>query len=141
MNYHSTTNIGNLDPRITFELNRDFRLHKPRLDLPLQFNEWMQWRMKNEGNLELVEWARTILSEKNGISIDAMIRVMKKFSGASTEIQRQAIITLIGNCKFVRAEIKFKQSSGLEIDFDNSLLFLNKSNENNSNDAVSACYG
>ena len=70
-----------------------------------------------------------------------MIRVMQKFSGASTKIQRQAIITLIGNCKFVRAEIKFKQCSGLKIDFDNSLLFLNKSDEKNSNEAITACYG
>ena len=69
-----------------------------------------------------------------------MIRIMQKFSGTRMEIQRQAINTLIGNCKFVRAEIKFKASTDLEIDFDNSLLFI-KSNEKNSNEAITACYG
>jgi hypothetical protein len=123
MDYRSTTNIGNLDPRITFELTRDFRLHKPKLDLPLQFKEWMQWREDNKGVLEIIEWATTILNEKDGISINSMVRIMQKFSGVSTKIQRQAIITLIGDCKFVRADIKFKSSSDLVIDFDNSLLF------------------
>lgn len=139
MDHHSTANIGNLDPRITFELSRDFRIHKPNLALPLQFNEWMRWRMKNEGTLDLVEWARTILSENYGTSINSMIRIMQKFSGASKRIQRQAILTLIGNCKFVRAEIKFKHPD-LQIDLDNSLLFI-QSHEKNSNEAITACYG
>ncbi len=130
---------GNLDSRITFELSRDFRIHKPKLDLPIQFNEWMQWRDDHIGVLEIIEWAASILNKKDGISINAMIRIMQKFSGTRTQIQRQAINTLIGNCKLVRAEIKFKASTDLEIDFDNSLLFI-KSYEKNSNEAVTACY-
>jgi hypothetical protein len=69
-----------------------------------------------------------------------MIRVMQKFSGASKDIQRQAIMTLIGNCKFVRAGIKFKSSLDLKIDFDESLLFI-QSHEKHSNDGITACYG
>jgi hypothetical protein len=140
MDYHCTTDIGNLDPRITFELKRDFRLHNPKLDLPLQFKEWMQWRDDNKGVLEIVEWAITILNEKNGLSINAMIRIMQKFSGVSKDIQRQAIMTLMGNCKLVRAEIKFKSSLDLKIDLDESLLFI-KSHEKYSNEGITACYG
>jgi hypothetical protein len=138
---HNNTEIdhGNLDPRITFELNRDFRLHKPNLSLPLQFEEWMRWRDDHIGVLEIIEWAASILNEKAGISINAMIRIMKKFSGTRTEIQRQAINTLIGNCKLVRAEIKFKVSTDLEIDFDNSLLFI-RSEETKLDTAGSVCY-
>lgn len=137
---NNAIDYGNLDSRITFELNRDFRIHKPKLDLPLQFEEWMWWRDDHIGVLETIEWAASILNDKDGISINAMIRIMKKFSGTRTEIQRQAINTLIGNCRFVRAEIKFKVSTDLKIDFDNSLLFI-QSHKKNSNERITTCYG
>lgn len=95
--------------------------------------------------VQVEEYARSILSSKNGVSIRTMIRLLSLFSGANFATQRKVIGMLITNDKYVRLQVIFKHDTlenTYELDLDASLLYL-KSETITSHIIVenNACYG
>ena len=111
----------NIDKTVLDFLDRDFRIEPKFKSKALQFADFTKFCQDFPRVVPVEEYARSISSSKNGVSVRTMIRLLARFSGADMATQRKVIELLLSNDKHVQPYVIFKHNTledSYELDVD-----------------------